>query len=252
MALAAFFAGGALAQTAGLTITAANPDGYYMGGIYTNPYTFSVTQNGTTTYPVLLSCDDFYNDVYLGESWTAYETTLSSIESETSINNTLYFSSFTGGTAQTNPSVQAQIQGYEEVAYLAAKLFYDNSANNYGTAAAGQLSYAIWDIFDPELLANNTQGLSLADLNAAKADVLEAQNYVASGGVVGNAIFYTPLCGSTVCKPSNTSAPQEFVGVLSNNQGLPMPEPQMLALLLVDLGVVLAALLFWRRRSAVR
>jgi len=254
LAIAVFFVVGAYAQpTVGLTITNANPDGYNLGGIYTNPYTFSVDNNGSITYPVLLSCDDFFNDVSLGESWNAYETSLTSIENETSINHTVYFSSFTGGVSQTNPSVAAQIAGYKEVAYLAADLYYNYSQNNFGNVGAAQLSYAIWDIFDPSLLANNTQGLDTTDLNAALADVQTAQTFVADGGVVGNVNIYTPSCGpSTPCTPSSNGAPQEFIQVLSNNQGLPMPEPAMPAVLLVDLGFVLAAVLFLRRRSSVR
>ena len=245
LALVGIFVAGALAQTASLTITGANPDGYYLGGIYTNPYTFSITQNGFTTSPVLLSCDDFYNDVSLGESWNAYVTSLSSIENETTLNTTVYFP---GGGQGVPDTLAAQKTGYEEIAYLASDLYYNASSDGYGNQAAADLSYAIWDIFDPTLLADNTQGLDATDLANALADVKMAQTFVADGGVVGSVLIYTPMCGSSPCTTSSPGAPQEFIQVLSPNQSL--PEPSFIAMLLADLGF-LAAMIFWRRRTAV-
>lgn len=271
LALTACLVGGAFAQTANLEITAANPDGYYLGGIYTNPYTFSITQNGSTTYPVLLSCDDFFNDVYQNESWTANITQLSTIEGETSLNKTVYFP-YNSSQAQNLPNngstaVQQQQWGYEEIAYLAADLYYNyakdtnDSLDNYGNAQAAQLSYAIWDIYDPSLLTDNTQHLDSADLTAAENYVAQAQYFVQHGGLVGNALIFTPICNTTTntgcttesnIKLSNgsiTGAPQEFIEVLSPNGANPMPEPSLIAFLAVDLIFVLALVARGRRHT---
>jgi len=251
LALATCFVGGAFGQTVNLTITAPNPDWYSLGGVYTNPYTFDV--GGATG--VLLSCDDFFNDVYLGESWKAQQTALSTIENETSVNNNVYFP---GNSSQaqnlpnngTNP-VQQQQFGYEEIAYLAANLYYNASADDWGNAQAAQLSYAIWDIYDPSLLANNTQHLDSTDLTAAQNDVAAAQTFVKNGGTVGSALIFTPMCGNSVCTTQTPGAQQEFIEVLSPNSGAPMPEPSLVAFLAVDLIFVLALVARWRRRTFI-
>src|SRR5579862_563376 len=54
--------------------------GANLAGVYTSPYAGTVTPGGPTI-PVI--CDDFIDDSYVPETWTAYVTSLSSLTSGT-------------------------------------------------------------------------------------------------------------------------------------------------------------------------
>lgn len=246
--LAASFVGGASAQQATLNLMNANADYAVFGnggGVYTDPYTFSVTQGGVTSTGVLLSCDDFLNDVFVGESWTTNVTSLQGdILGEASPNQTVYYD-------KTDAAAQ-QLQ-YSEVAYLAANLAQWGSANGYGTQTAAEYSFAIWDIFAPTAVGNFMSGgvthngsvLANFATNVAN-DVAAAQSFVQGGGIVANETIYTPVTGN-----GNGSGPQEFVAVTGHNQQVPTPEPSFIVGLAVDLLFVVGLVGMFRRRLSL-
>ena len=253
LALGACFIAGASAQQATLTLTDPNPQSYAVygngGGVYTSPYTFSVTTGGVTTTGVFLSCDDFMDDVYMGESWTATETSLqNNILPESTPNQTVYFD---------RNSVQNQQQQYSEVAYLAADLLQWGSANGFGNQTAAEYSFAIWSIFDPTDVANFMSGgvsngsqMLTNFVSDVNADVAAAVSFVKGGGTVANETIYTPILGTQ--NPSSDPQPQEFIQVSGANQFASTPESSFVAGLAIDLlfvfGLVAVVL---RRRIAL-
>ena len=248
LVLAASFVSGAFAQQATLNLVNANADYAVFGnggGVYTDPYTFSITQGSVTSTGVLLSCDDFLNDVFVGESWTTNVTSLqANILGEAAPNQTVYYD-------KTDAAAQ-QLQ-YSEVAYLAANLAQWGSANGYGTQTAAEYSFAIWDIFAPTAVANfmsggvTHNGVTLVNFaNDVAADVSAAQSFVQGGGVVANETIYTPVSGN-----GTGTGPQEFVAVSGHNQLTPTPEPSFIAGLAVDLLFVVGLVGVFRRRASV-
>src|SRR5262249_12712363 len=140
--------------------------------------------------------------------------------------------------------------------YIAlAFLAYESQQDTGDTAAQEILSFALWGVFDPQLLqsATNPYGsMSQQNLNTARADLAQAlgvgEYYAAlgNGGVQFQNDFgvdveiYSAVGGS----PANTSSPQEFLTVTpASTHSVPMPEPSSWATLGFDLsGVALLGL----------
>ena len=220
--------------------------GAIMGGVYTSPY--GITVNGT---PTLLICDDFETDISLGYSWSANPTTLAQISS-TAVSGL----KFAGSPAILAGTTAAE--DYATAAVLAAELM---TLPNFGTPAentetAGELSYAIWSVFDNSLYNSlNSTGstgygsLTPTEVAAVDADVLNAQNLVAGATAGGTtnlnniSIDGQSILSLTVYTPSPLSASQEFLTV---NVAEP-PSPLLLA---TDLLALAGLIVLARRRLA--
>jgi hypothetical protein len=187
--------------------------GYVMGGVYTSPYGVSI--NGSPT-PTLLICDDFLTNISIGQTWTATQTTLGALQVGTNPAGTPKF---------TGPN---EIYNYATAAVLASELL---SLGNLASEAAGELSYAIWGIFDPTLLtANPASGeghLTSPELSAAQTYLANAQAVVNSA-TTGGVIDLNKLPTLALYTPDPLGASQEFLSVA-------MPEPGSIALLGFDL-----------------
>jgi hypothetical protein len=224
---------GAWAQTDTLTLenTGANNP---LGGVFTSPYGISI--NGGT--PVSLICDDFTTDISLGESWTATVTTFAAIEAVTN----------PPGTPKFTP---VDFQNYATVAVLAAQLM---SLTNLASDQAGEISYALWDVFDPSLLTSTTNPygtITSGELSAALGYLSNAQTLVAgatnTSGIVNLSsitINGNALEGMTIYTPNPLSSAQEFVSVT-------VAEPPSPAVFGLDL-LGLAGLMLFARRRLVR
>jgi hypothetical protein len=198
----------ASAQTFVLTGAGSNT---VLDGIYISPYTATV--NGVVNTPVI--CDDFFDEVYLGENWS---TTAGTVGSTTT------------GLFGTENS-----QGYGEVAWLSEQL-YSNPSN------AGAISYAIWAVFDSSGVAGWLN--SYGDTTTYNA-VFGSGGYLAqaaaavpgpgSGSSFSNVLVYTPVANSQ----SEGGRPQEFLVVT--------PEAPSMANLAVDFMGFGALLLVFRR-----
>lgn len=224
---------GAWAQTDMLTLENAGAN-YVMGGVYTSPYGISI--NGGS--PVQLICDDFTTDISVGQTWTATVTTFAAIEAGT---NPL-------GTPKFTP---VDIQNYATVAVLAAELM---SLTNLASAQAGEISYALWDLFDPTLLTSTTNPygtITSGELSAAQAYLTGAQELVAGATTAGIvnlsqiSIDGNSIEGMTIYTPNPKSAAQEFITVN-------VAEPPSLAVFGLDLLGLGGLMLFARRRWSVR
>jgi hypothetical protein len=196
----------ASANSVGLTLD--NGGSNVMGGVYVGPYNFT-TSNGQS---LQLVCDDFYNEVYPGESWTATTSTVSSL------GNVM----FSGSATQ-----------YQEIAWLVGKM----SANMGNAETVGDIQWAIWDIFDSGISAHDTYGtISGQDQTNINNWLLEAEAACGSGGCNSNLTIYTPVSDT---QTAGDDLPQEYIGV---------PEPSSLALLVA--GMLALMLLVIRRGRA--
>jgi hypothetical protein len=197
------------ADTASMTLTGAGSN--VLNGVYIGPYTASI--NGTST-PVI--CDDYADESFIPESWTANVSSLSNLTS-------------------TNHPGQSTL--YDEVAYLTLELL--GAPKN--SLQAAEIQYAIWDVFDPQAFAD-LKNFNLADYNAANAYLTDAQNNYSSltPAQLAGFVVYTPntkyaiTCGSGPCA---STPPQEFI--------VYTPEPSTILLF----GLGLAGLFLLKRRE---
>jgi hypothetical protein len=223
------FAASAYAQTVNMQLETAGA-GYVMGntGVYTSPYGVSI--NGGT--PTLVICDDFTTDITIGQTWTATETTLAALQAGTE----------PAGTPKFDPTPNPEVTNYAVAAVLAEELVTANPASE----TAGELSYAIWGIFDTTLLnstANQYGTLTTTELSAAQQDLANAQAVVASvttNGVI-NLNMLPSLTIYTPSAPNGLNSSQEFLQVS-------MAEPSYPAILAVDLLAVVGLIVVLRRR----
>ncbi len=204
-----FLAPTALADTATMLLTGAGDNGA-LGGVYIGPYT--VTINGVSTSVI---CDDFDDESYIGETWTANVTTLSSL----------------GGTKWVDLGNSTNL--YEEAAWLSLNLL------SASPGQAGDIQFAIWALFDP----NAVNGLSAGDQANVQWWINDAQGQTFTSGEFANILIYTadisdPIrCDGDYC--ANTP-PQEFI--------VATPEPSAFILMLI--GLMAIAVAVRRRKSA--
>jgi hypothetical protein len=220
-----------MAGTANMSLTSAGSSmgTYTLDGVYVGPYTALI--NGVST-PVI--CDDYGDDSYIPEWWTAdvYTPSASNYANTRSAAN----SGLTGN---------ALTYAYNEVGYLAVQLL------SASPSTIGNIHFALWSVFDPTALSVDPAAASY--LTAAKA---YADSYVHNGistvsADISEFTIYSPdtsgtypiTCAGQGCSLNNP--PQEFL--------VRTPEPSQLALLGIDLsGVGFLFLLMFRRRSASR
>lgn len=201
-----------------MTLTGAGA-GNVVDGVYTSPYTATV--GGVANTAVI--CDDFADDSYIGESWTATVSTVADL----------------AGNVKWGSESNAQ-QNYDIAAWLAEQLF----APGVTTTQTEDISFAIWLSLDPTDVDSYLAG-DPSLLSAAQSWIDTAENAISTQGLTSadfaNVLVYTEVPGTaTNCNggacPANS--PQEFLVVT--------PEPGSLALLLVGLFAV-AGLAWWRR-----
>ncbi len=182
-----------------------------LGGVYTGAYPFAI--NGSTTITTAV-CDDFSDDIYVGESWKANVYSFSSLNASSP---TVLFG--VNGSA-------SQLQDYEEAAWLVEQMY--NPAN---AASISNISYAIWGIFEPSALSNDP---------SAQAWINSAATQTYSTGEFSNFEILTPISGT---QPAGDGRPQEFLVMT--------PESSAPILFAADL-LGLATLIFLFRRRMVQ
>ena len=167
------------ADTASIQLTGVG-NGSTMGGVYVSPYTATV--NGVST---LVICDDFYAHTSVGQTWTANVT-----YSGGNLSNTRVVQE-----GQTQTQAQAL---YNRAAWLVTELLAAYSSNN--RARQGQLSFAVWGLFDPSSLGV----LNTTDRNAAQGFINDSSAW--AGVLNSSLVIYTPT-------PLTSTSPQEYLAI---------------------------------------
>lgn len=223
-----------------VTFNLTGVSGGVLSGVYTSPYYATITPTGGgPSISTSVICDDFADDTFIPETWTANVTDLSSL---TTPSSTVYWSQ---GLDLSTGSVFGgslnQAQAYTTAAYLAVELL----ASPIGSLQAGELSFAMWGLFDP----NAFNALSGSNLTGARNALTSAENAVFSGNLTpsnyAGVTIYTPVLPSDATCGGGTCAhipPQEFIAVA-------MPEPSTSALLTLNLAGIGIVALFFRRRA---
>jgi hypothetical protein len=153
--------------------------------VYTSPYTAQITPGSTyssssATDPVI--CDDFSDESYVPEDWNTNVTTLSSLESETLPNQSVYYGRSGGANAVavSGPGVTtaalSQAQAYEVAAILAIGIDFGSAA---GSTAQQDYSYALWQLFDPA--GSNGSGVNPGAIGWLQSYTGSYTDYVTSG-----------------------------------------------------------------------
>lgn len=176
-----------------------------MDGASVGPYVATI--NGVST---LVICDDYVDTSYIGQTWKATVSNPSDLSS-----------------AKWNAT--AGLAGYEEAAYLGTELMAAYQSGN--VIAQGELSFAIWGLFDPAALTD-LKNYNKTYWNAAQAYLNGAANHTYT-----NFSVYTPASGYLI-------HPQEFLVI---SKAVATPEPTSPALLGLDLCAALAVLVVARR-----
>jgi len=213
-----------LAHADTFTLTGANPNNNSDGGVYVSPYQASI--NGGS--PVLVICDDFSDEVYVGETWN--------VQSPWSVDQ------YTAGdglfTGQTD---------YEEAAWLVLQLVGFTDAANQAA-----ISYAIWTIFDPSAI--NSYQVIGSPVHTPNQWITLAAAAVAGGYTGAGVTVWTPTDktqttpnGSVTTCPAganNCGRPQEFLTVSTPDASA----WSALAMSFLGLG---ALVVFFRRRISL-
>ena len=178
------------ADTVNLTLVNVSP-GYNDGSFYTYPYNFSV--NGASILTPML-CDDFVDDVRIGETWTATVSNIDNIVANgqmVPVAGSLAFG-------------QTKLKAYLEAAYL-----YDKLYESLDATSSVNINHAIWALF------------SATSYNAASAALFAEANTNTSESdtsMFNDIAFFTPVAGTQmldgqpVTSGPNNGRPQEFIG----------------------------------------
>lgn len=209
-----------------VTMELTGVQGPSMGGVYTSPYYAKIGPLGTTTSQfdsikteTAIYCDDFNTEVSVGNIWNATVTHMGALAGITSPLTTLKF--------DTTAFASKQQQDYMAAAYLAEELSKVDQSTSSGKQEAGQLSFAIWGVFDSGALS------SLGGTNYT-----EAYNDLGSARTAVLTLSPTDFSNVNIYSPNPKCASQEYLTVS------PVPEPGTLALF----GLGLSALFLGTRR----
>jgi hypothetical protein len=240
------FAATSLAQTTTITVTAPAPDGAYVGNVYVDPYTGTIG-NSTTSVPVI--CDDWSNNTYLQESWTANVNTIAPLTGTPM---------YATGTASANQTL------YTELAWLGSQLL----ANSNNPTLQAEYSFAIWQLTYPSYPGTNPDSQtpfaylsSLGTTDNANNILAAAQMYLceatgsaggpACAGYTSSAANYN-AAGWEVLTPTGTSctsAPSTCPTWPAQEFLVYTPEASTIVMLGVELLGILALAFFFRRRA---
>jgi len=259
-ALTAILAGSAWAQPATTTfyLDDPGPTGANLAGVYTSPYLGQVNYPTSAIVPVI--CDDFADESFVPEEWTAYVTTLPQVLSGTYGNTTVTGDPDTylkfGDTNSVTGSYVGSLSGSwsltQDQAYEVAAILAIDIMGSSGTAQE-DLSYAMWGLFESSEAFGQLSGYT-SDLTNAENDLKAAIGEVTSGNAAAilsdyNITIYSydtgALCGPSLvaCTSANgyTSPPQEFIRVTT-------PEASTAVLFAVDVLGFIGLFGFLRKR----
>jgi hypothetical protein len=218
------------------------PPGPILGGVYTSPYTALIGPAGQTLgqgqtqingVSTLVVCDDFQTNMStVTPPWQAIDTNLNSILGEATTSGVVKF--------DNSATVAQQQFDYQVAAYLALEILNTDQSTTAGQVTAGQLSFAMWAVFDPPPDSTGPfsgQFVTGSDLAQAQADLSAAQAAVNAPG------FTLGGYNVDIFTSNPLGAAQEFITVSA-------PEAATPILLAADVLGLLFFVGFLRKRTA--
>lgn len=241
-----------VANATDVSVELSGVQGPSMAGVYTDPYQLKISAPGTVlTQPDQFAnvqttanafCDDFQTETYLDEIWQSHVTNMAQLANIAAPLSSLKF--------DTGSSAGKQQQDYMAMAWLAEQIVATNQNTSAGRTQAGELSFALWNVFDSGR-NGALAGLSSQQRQAATADYNLAYASIAKDNPSNflNVNIYTP---------DPLSSSQEFLVVNDGSQssssgGSPspsVPAPKVGALF--ALAVVLFTIGSLRRKRQQR
>jgi hypothetical protein len=224
-------------------------------GIYTSPY-YGNIQTGSTPGPTIpVICDDFADNSYVPETWTAYVTQLSSLSSPDTVLR--WSGASVGGTNLS------QVQAYDAAAVLAVDILNLNNASPQNPTIQTEqeeYSFAMWALFDPSGTVSDPGALAwltsngyptnsafytqaMAYLTSAVTAVTSPHSATVTADINAVTIYSFDPAKPCAAPCSDADPPQEFISVN-------MAEPSSPALLGFDLIAVGGLIFIVRRRFA--
>ena len=220
-------------------------NGTVLGGVYVNPYTFSI--NGSTAQ-MLLACDDFTTDVYVGYDWLADARKLTdALTSGTEkFKNSGVVIPGSDGSLPSVATPHTVAEKYNAAGYLTQQLLGPASVGITGLQQS-LLSYAIWQIFYPRSVKGwNNQGIGGA------ANVAAVGSLITHAFSVTATANYTPDYEVMLYTPTPAAISQEFIGVrplLPVHSGF-TSVPEASGVLFLGFNVLLLLMSYGFRRSS--
>jgi len=223
-----------------VTFNLTGVSGGLYGDIYTSPYEGNI--NGGVTIPVI--CDDFQDESYVPETWTAYNTNLSTLAPASSSSTDTYLKWGTNANTSLGTDLGLglsfslnQTQEYDVAAYLITELLNPAGKNT------NDLSFAIWGLFDNQAFSYVT-GTDLTTAEQYLKSAIAAVGSPSSQASYSNVNIYTYVPGSTISNCGGCSGPpQEFIVVTT-------PEASTVVLMAIDLLGFMALVGFLRKRMS--
>jgi len=199
------------------------------GGVLVDPYSADVGPVGGPAVLTTVQCDDWQDEVYDGETWTATVTNVSGLAGGTPL--------FKGNSTYSTQQV------YDAVAYLASEVL--QSARISDTAGEANYSYAMWYLTCQYTQSPQTNCTSdvLSNDSANQATIISLANYALNNATTASGLGWqilTPSSPGVLNGVTEQKAPQEFL--------IYTPEPASAALAGIGvLGLLGFALVFRRR-----
>jgi len=212
LALVLGLGSGARAGTIGVTLLNGGGVTSHDGGVYVGPYDLQVGR-----HTVHAPCDDYFDEIWVGETWKAHEVPLSA----------------SGVSSALFGSYSNADHLYLKAAYLTS-LFNTEPKSDYN-----DIQFAVWGLFDPS-------ALSSSNYDAGASHFLAMAN--------GTSLNFSEFKGWDILVPINGTEsrggrPQEFI-IPGTFCPTPTPTPEPGSLLLLGSGTLGAGLLMRRKLAA--
>jgi len=229
-----------------------------MAGYYINPYTALIgAANQVATYPTLINgtstqviCDDFSGTIFpTTPAWQATQMTLGDLLAYDAGGTASTAVKFHSATDPNDDSIAAvQARDYVTAAILANEIF----ANSGNTTVQGELTYALWAVFDstaiPTLSSDVTNDGGGAAVAALATGYLQAAQLMATGFGGNYSTLDAKYISESIYTPAVAGVQELDAWTTVGSGSVPVSEPSAPALFAVYLSSLVGLIVLFRRR----